>query len=212
MHILLTDILTCPRCGPEFGLIVLADRIEDRQVRQGRLGCANCRERYVVEQGVADLRHEYNAPLEVTDRPGAGDTGDRGFRAAALLGAQPANASLLLLETGGMRAPEFAETHPEVHVIAASADPPSDVTEAGVLSRVVAGGRLPFRERAFQGVAILGTPSPNLISEVRRVLSRNARLVVDRAPPPTVDALRKAGFEVHLEQEEIVVAAAPGHG
>ena len=32
MHILLTDALTCPRCGPDFGLIVLAEGVEDRRV------------------------------------------------------------------------------------------------------------------------------------------------------------------------------------
>ena len=46
MHILLTDVVTCPRCGPEFGLILLADRFEERRVMQGRLGCPNCREEY----------------------------------------------------------------------------------------------------------------------------------------------------------------------
>ena len=43
MHILLTDTLTCPRCGPDFGLILLAERIEGRRVMDGHLGCANCR-------------------------------------------------------------------------------------------------------------------------------------------------------------------------
>ncbi|HWK89996.1 MAG TPA: Trm112 family protein, partial [Longimicrobium sp.] len=56
MHILLTDLLTCPRCGPEHGLVLLADRIEERRVVRGRLGCPNCRETYPVAGTVADLR------------------------------------------------------------------------------------------------------------------------------------------------------------
>lgn len=56
MHILLTDVLTCPNCGPEFGLILLADRVENRRVLEGTLGCANCRERYGIDEGFADLR------------------------------------------------------------------------------------------------------------------------------------------------------------
>lgn len=56
MHILLTDILTCPRCGPEFGLVLLADRVEDRRVLEGRLGCPNCREQYPIVAGAVDAR------------------------------------------------------------------------------------------------------------------------------------------------------------
>ena len=56
MHLLLTDRLTCPRCGPEFGLVLLADRLEDRRVLEGALGCPNCRDRYPVRDGFGDLR------------------------------------------------------------------------------------------------------------------------------------------------------------
>jgi uncharacterized protein YbaR (Trm112 family) len=60
MHILLTDILTCPRCGPAFGLILLADRAEERRVMEGVLGCSNCREKYPIRDGIVD----FGAPPE----------------------------------------------------------------------------------------------------------------------------------------------------
>ena len=56
MHILLTDRLICPRCGPGFGLILIADRLENRRVIEGSLGCPNCRDRFPVEGGFGDLR------------------------------------------------------------------------------------------------------------------------------------------------------------
>ncbi len=56
MHILLTDVLSCPRCGPAHGLILLADRIAERRVLEGILGCPNCRARYAIAGGFADLR------------------------------------------------------------------------------------------------------------------------------------------------------------
>jgi len=62
MHILLTNILSCPRCGPEFGLVLLADRVEDRRVVEGRLGCPNCREQYPVARGVLDARLPADRP------------------------------------------------------------------------------------------------------------------------------------------------------
>ena len=51
MHILLTDALTCPRCGPEHGLILLADAIEERRVVSGKLGCPNCRTTFPIAGG-----------------------------------------------------------------------------------------------------------------------------------------------------------------
>jgi uncharacterized protein YbaR (Trm112 family) len=51
MHIVLTDVLTCPRCGPEFGLILLAHHVEARRVSSGALGCSNCREKYPIVEG-----------------------------------------------------------------------------------------------------------------------------------------------------------------
>ena len=56
MHIVLTDVLTCPRCGPSFPLILLANRVENRRVLDGVLGCANCREKYPVQDGLGKLR------------------------------------------------------------------------------------------------------------------------------------------------------------
>lgn len=66
MDVGLSDLLTCPRCGPGYGLVLLPYEASDRRVRTGVLGCANCRERYPVEEGVADLR---------VPRAGAGGSG-----------------------------------------------------------------------------------------------------------------------------------------
>lgn len=64
MHILLTDILTCPRCGPEFGLILLADELRDRRVHEGTLGCANCRGRWPVRRGFGRFALEDSEVVE----------------------------------------------------------------------------------------------------------------------------------------------------
>ena len=56
MELSLTDLVTCPRCGPTYGLILIPDEVRERRVVSGLLGCPNCRERYGVEAGVADLR------------------------------------------------------------------------------------------------------------------------------------------------------------
>ena len=56
MNVALTDHLVCPRCGPPFGLVLLARDVRDRRVREGEFGCPNCRDRFPVEGGFGDLR------------------------------------------------------------------------------------------------------------------------------------------------------------
>lgn len=217
MHILLTDLLTCPRCGPEFGLIVMADRIDDRRVGSGVLGCSNCRERYPIEAGVVDLRHASVAAVSATDAFGADE--ERVYRAAALLGMTRPNANILAVDADGSGAIGISRTLPMVHVIglvtgAIAEDdrgtPPDAVEDEGVLSRVRGGQRVPLRSQAVHGFAMLGTSSPALLAEAARVLVRGARVVVDPAGPDTGESLRELGFELQLEQEGVVVAAAPG--
>ena len=212
MHILLTDILTCPRCGPDFGLIVLADRIENRQVRDGQLGCANCRSSFPVEGGTADLRLEASDRLQL-EKGDPTVEADRAFRAAALLGPPAPNASILAIELDGSRATEVARTFPEAHVIGVSADRPApEANFEGFLSRIRSGRSLPFRSRSFRGVAVFGAPSAELLVEVDRVLMKGARVVIDRAPPATVEAVQKLGLGLLLDQDQVVVAASQGRG
>ena len=208
MHILLTDILTCPRCGPTFGLILLADRFEDRHVATGRLGCANCRSSYPVDEGIGDLRTVSEGSLGISDRLPIPE--DRAIRTAALLGAAPPGVKTLLIEEFGAHAVEVASHFPEVHVVGVAADFPPTDGSAELLSRVRAGGHLPFRRASFRGCAILGTPTGALLSEVSRVLAPGARLVVDVAAEDTHSKNNSLGAHVLLHQDGVVVAAAPG--
>ena len=79
MYLPLTDILTCPRCGPTTGLILLAERLEGRRVQSGRLGCPACRSSFPIDDGVARLRteepdvpHEPEAPADIELKTAAG--------------------------------------------------------------------------------------------------------------------------------------------
>src|SRR5687768_18278693 len=80
MHITLTDRLTCPRCGPGAGLIVLMDVVADRRVVSGSLGCPVCRERYPIAGRVADLRA---ARVEAAAEGSGNDRARAGARARA---------------------------------------------------------------------------------------------------------------------------------
>lgn len=62
MNVLLTDHMVCPRCGPPFGLVLVAREVADRRVRRGEFGCANCRDSFPVEDGFADMRPQPRSP------------------------------------------------------------------------------------------------------------------------------------------------------
>ena len=92
MNVTLTDHLVCPRCGPPFGLILLAHNVRDRRVQRGEFGCANCRDRFPVEDGFGDLRPPPrgepggDVPGELPAGAGGGDAATRALRLAAALG------------------------------------------------------------------------------------------------------------------------------
>lgn len=207
MHILLTDVLACPRCGPEMGLVLLADRIEDRRVIDGSLGCPNCREMYRISGGVADLRAP-GAPAPDPEAAAAEGDGEEAVRLAALLGLAEAKGMVLVAGPDAALAGAIAALVEGVEVIAVSPIPtPADA--AGV-SAVAAGAVLPFRDRVLMGAAVTGNASTEMLAEALRVLRPGARLVVTRAAEGTAEWLRGAGAGVLLEQDGVVVARAPG--
>lgn len=205
MHILLTDIVTCPRCGPEFGLILLADRVEERRVLQGRLGCSNCREMYPVEGGVLDLRVAEGAET------GAGpDDPDAAVRVAALLGLAGAGGTVLVAGPGAELAPAIAALVPGLETIALTGRPVRGAEAPGV-SRVAGGPALPLRGAMLRGAALTGTAAAEVpIAEALRVLAPGARLLLDPAPAGAAEALGAEGAEVLLEQEGVLVARKAG--
>ena len=203
MHILLTDILTCPRCGPEFGLILLADRLEERRVVQGSLGCSNCREMYPIEGGTVDLRIAEGAPA-----PAAVHDADAAVRLAALLGLAGAGGTVLVAGPGAELAPAIAALVPGLQVVAFTAHLVAEGGSAGV-SRVAGGPAFPMRGGMLRGVALTGRAETPL-AEALRVLAPGARLVLEPAAEGASEELRGLGAEVLLEQEGVVVAQKPG--
>lgn len=208
MHILLTDVLTCPRCGPDFGLVLLADRIEERRVARGSLGCPNCRAMYPIRGGVADLRLSAAAGPEPLPAP-AGDPSEPALRLAALMGLAEAHGTVLVAGPGAVLAPALSRLVPEAEIVAYTPEPP-DAAPEGSVSPIAGADALPFRARAFRGVALTGATSDALLPEAVRVLQPGARVVVDPAPPGTADRLSALGATILLDQEGVVVARALG--
>jgi uncharacterized protein YbaR (Trm112 family) len=212
MHILLTDVLTCPRCGPSFGLILLADRMGDRRVEAGRLGCPNCRERYeAASEGVWLVPEAWGRrPGEGEgEGPGPGAEGDA-VRTAALLGVT-GGGYVLLLGNAADLAEGVSDVLEGVEVI--------PVIPPGVGSGLSSGPRngewgvsvvraegVPIATGKMAGVALLGWRADGLLEEAARAVRPTGRLLVDPAPADARERLAKTGLRVMAEEGSTLLA------
>lgn len=204
MHLLVTDRLSCPRCGPEFGLVLLADELAERRVLRGWLGCANCRERYPVTEGFGDLRPPPREPEDAPPPPESDP--EEAFRLAALLGVREGPGLLLLAGDPAGQAGPVAGMIDEIEIVAAHAGLRGEDETPGV-SRISAGERLPFFTGSLRGVALGGDPSEERLREAVRVLGPGARLVLRFPAEGIGERLEALGTALLLETAKAVVAA-----
>ena len=207
MHLLLTDRLTCPRCGPEFGLILLAHELVDRVVKEGVLGCPNCRDGFPIEAGFGDLRAPPRRGLE----PGlAGAFGSHDAveaeRIAALIGVARGPGTVALL--GGLAGygAAISRLTEDLQIVGIDADLsvwPADRS----WSRIVSRPGMPFFSRTLRGVALDGRLGRPWIDEAARVVAPMSRVVVTFASPETCAWLEETGLKVMVAEEKTVVAA-----
>lgn len=219
MDIALSDLLTCPRCGPTHGLILLPEEVRDRRVVSGVLGCPNCRERYRVEGAVADLR---GGSEEGEDAGGAvaeggelttGD-GEAALRLAALLGLSEGGGMVLIAGPSAVLAPGVAELAPGTSMITSAeaeslpgetGSPPEAESAGGGVSRLRLGRLLPLRSGSLRGVALTGVYAER-VEEGARLLAPAGRLVLDPAPADAGIRLESAGLRSLVSEGGVVVA------
>jgi uncharacterized protein YbaR (Trm112 family) len=200
MHILLTDVLTCPRCGPGFGLILLADQAENRRIIEGFLGCSNCREKYEIRGGV--VRFSAGEPPDVSH----GDA-DEAMRLGALMGVTGGPGYLLLCGPAARHAGAVADLLEDVEVIAAGTEKAAVAEVRTRVNLLSAGPRLPLATARMAGVVLSGPASAGLLAEGVRVLSPLGRLVLLDAPADAADRIAALGLRVIASDDRTVVAA-----
>lgn len=204
MHLLVTDRLACPRCGPEFGLVLLAEELRDRRVLRGALGCANCRERYPVRQGFGDLR----PPPRSDSGAGGGipeGSAEEAFRLAALIGVSEGPGLILLRDGWVAQASRLAHMIGEIEVVALDPGLREGPEEPGV-TRIAATDRLPFFSGSLRGLALQDSdPSRDLDEEIR-VLGPGSRIVIRAPAPDRLERLEERDMEILLQTESLLVA------
>lgn len=208
MHLLLTDRLTCSRCGPTFGLILFADRLEERRVIEGAMGCPNCRDRYPVRAGLGDLRPQPRAELPEPAPPGSDVAidADRVAAVAAAMGLGVGGGNALLLPGAAALARPLSRTLGEMEFVVADPDARAWPEETGI-SRVIPGPVLPFFDGTVRGVAVAARAlDAPLASEVARVLAHRHRLVVLDPDDSVASLLQGVGLAEHTEAPGLLVA------
>ncbi|MEJ2538717.1 MAG: hypothetical protein P8188_01830 [Gemmatimonadota bacterium] len=205
MHLLLTDRLICPRCGPGFGLVLRADQLRDRRVASGGLGCPNCREVYPVVDGVGDLRPPPRGATEAGDPAPLPDPATV-LATQALLGVADGTGEILLLGGAARFGPGLAERLPQVEVVTAGPVPAGLEPESPPASAIRVGSRLPFDSRSLRGVVLEGDVPVPLLREAARVVAAGHRVVVREAGGSAAAMLMAAGLTVRLDEDGVVVA------
>lgn len=203
MHLLITDRLICPRCGPEFGLVLVARHLEERRVREGFFGCPNCREEYPIHDGVGDLRpsprtRETAPPLAWSD------DSEEALRLAAMLGVRTGPGYLLLAGPCAGHARSLAALIEEVEVLALHPGLASAGEVEGV-SRVAASSILPFRSHSLRGIVFDGPAGALDLTEATRTLGAGGRLVLFHPTREAADEIRRLGYEMLLEEDRVAV-------
>ena len=177
MYLVLTDVLTCPRCGPNQGLIVLTDRMEGRRILAGALGCPICESKYPIRSGLADLR--------TTDQTNAPETpGSRlnGMRGAALLGVTQGPAIAVMLGVTNESAAEVAAIVPGLEIVTVARAAAEGAEQSGV-SRLLAHPELPMRGGSVRAALIETGVFEQTARDVVRVLAIGGRLVFPAGQP-----------------------------
>jgi uncharacterized protein YbaR (Trm112 family) len=222
MHLLLTDRLSCPRCGPSFGLILRADRLESRAVLEGVLGCPNCRDAFPVVDGFADLRAPPRRALPAglagapsasagrdasagTDVAAPEDGDERAERLVALLGVVRGPGTIALVGEPARLAAAVAARVEDVQLVAVDPDMRFWPEGAGV-TRLASGPGLPFFGSGMRAVAVDGRLGWEVLAEAARVVVPKGRVVIEHALDGTSERVHDVGLSVVAAQAGTVVA------
>jgi len=212
MFIEVVDAFRCPRPHELLWLVASADRLEDRDILTGELGCPVCGARYPIVDGVADFR-----PAGArTPGPGApvampSELADRAIRAAALLGLTEPGGMVVLAGAWGDAAHEVAALVEGIHVLAV--DPLGAVSSGFGVSVARAPDILPLRPESARAVALddAHAGAALLESSVAALKPSGRLLVPARAPIPAgiVERARDAQDWLGEKQGLTTLARAP---
>jgi uncharacterized protein YbaR (Trm112 family) len=180
MFIELVDSLRCVQPHEDTWLVATFDRMQDRRVVEGALGCPTCRASYPIREGVTWLGAtlgEAMVPDEST--PGAAGAEEEAMRLAALLDLrEPAMRALVAGAHGAVAHALAQATQAELLVV----DPPASVLAGEGVSVLRTGGRLPLAAASMRAIA-LDDDAAHLADAAVVALRDGGRLVAPARTP-----------------------------
>lgn len=182
MFIELVDSLRCVQPHEDTWLVATFDRMENRRVVEGALGCPTCRASYPIRAGVVWLGAVPEQGTPADDPPAAHPVADEAMRLAALLDLrEPGMRALLAGAHGAVAHALVGATQAELLVI----DPPASVTPGDGVSIVRTGGRVPLAAASMRAVALdeRSAVAPGAIEAAVAALRDGGRLVAPATVP-----------------------------
>jgi uncharacterized protein YbaR (Trm112 family) len=198
VYLVLTDILSCPRCGPEQGLIVLSHRMVDRRILEGRLGCPICESQYPIHSGVADLR------TEPADAQASETRAHTALELAALMGVAQGPGFALISGGTPRLAAELAETVADLEWIALGGNLEAQPEREGVNRLAVDSANVPVRARSVRGAIVLDRGRS--LRDIVRALRPAARLVLAQPDDAMIAELSELGMRIIARNDALLVA------
>jgi hypothetical protein len=191
--------------------VLLADRVVERRVLGGSLGCPNCRDRFPVRDGFGDLRAPPRKELSAASSSVAVEhpTAEATLRLAAFLGVAEGPAHVALVGPVAGHAHALASLIPELEVAALSPALHDEPEGAGV-SRMVSGPGLAFQSSSLRAVALSGDVSRALLEEAARVVVPSGRVVLSGTFPAAPEWVSAVGLHLLLHRGDVLVAERPG--
>lgn len=182
MFIELAEYLLCNGDHEPTYLVMTPDRMENRIVLEGTVGCPRCRREYRIENGLLDF-----LPLDVRYDPPDPASGVSAETIRALMGITGPGGYVVLIGSAASLAPALAGLLDGVHLVAVN--PPATLETTPEISRLRGRDRIPLRASMARAVVIGAEHAIDpWLDDACRILLRGLRLVVLTDDPGPVGA------------------------
>lgn len=189
MFIELLDLLRCPRPHDETWLVASFNKVTNRFVETGTLGCPICGAQYPIADGVADFSGGINSPACDRNRSASSHRREElATRVGAFLDATEPGATVVLGGVWAYAAEELSALA-QVRVIALNPEP--DVTETGSVGLVRVSSEIPVAADSCLGVALDTWFNAAIVGAAVRAVRPGGRVVgpASMSPPPELAVL-----------------------
>lgn len=185
MFIELLDLLRCPRQHDDTWLVASFQKVSNRNVEEGTLGCPICSAQYPIENGIADFSAGAGSPSCDEQRSGASHRREElATRAGAFLDATEPGATVVLGGVWAYAAEQLAELA-GVRVFALN--PPPGVTETAAVGLIRVAADIPVARDSCLGVAVDAWFNAGIIASAMRVTRPGGRVVGPAVIPPPAE-------------------------